>query len=144
MDSIRDILISVEERHASNLIAGIKTVELRRKKVNVSEGTRVWIYSKLPRGEIQAVGIVRKVIADTPPNIWRSCGRESAITKPEFDNYFAGNAAAYAIIFQEVKPLAPILDLVSIRNRIAHFQPPQFFKKLACDSPELALFETAL
>ncbi len=144
MDRPCDILISVEERHASNMLAGNKSVELRRKPLNICSGTRVWIYSKLPRGQIQALAIVDEVIAGTPRKVWARYGAQSGITKKEFDAYFEDIKICYAIILQKVKPVAPILKLESIRNKISHFHPPQFFKRLSKNSPELAFFQTAL
>ncbi|MHA1598256.1 MAG: transcriptional regulator [Alphaproteobacteria bacterium] len=144
MNNPGDILISVEERHASNMLAGKKSVELRRKPLNISSGTRVWVYSKLPRGQVQALAFVDEVVAGTPEKIWNSHGAQSAITKSEFDAYFADAKTGYAIVFEEVRPLAPILSLSSIREKISHFHPPQFFKRLTCDGPELTFFQTAL
>lgn len=144
MNNPGDILISVEERHATNMLSGNKSVELRRKQLNISPGTRVWVYSKLPRGQVQALAVVEAVVADTPRKIWNLYGAQSAISKSEFDAYFAGAKTGYAIIFQEVRPLAPILSLSSIREKISHFHPPQFFKRLTHGSPELVFFQTAL
>jgi len=144
MNNPNNILISVEERHASNMLAGSKSVELRRKPLNISFGTRVWVYSKLPRGQVQALAVVDEVVADAPEKLWNSYGPQSAITKAEFDAYFVGAEIGHAIVFQEVRPLAPILNLSSIREKISHFHPPQFFKKLTEDSPELAFFQTAI
>ncbi len=144
MNNPGDILISVEERHASNMLAGNKSVELRRKSLNISSGTRVWIYSKLPRGQVQALAVVDEIVADTPEKIWASYGTQSAISKSEFDSYFADAETGYAIVFQEVCPLKPILNLSSIREKISPFHPPQFFKRLTNGSPELAFFQTAL
>lgn len=144
MTASNDILISVEERHASNMLAGNKSVELRRKNLIVSPGTRVWIYSKLPRGQIQAIAIIDAVICSTPTQIWDRYGAQCAISKREFDEYFFDAEIGYAIIIEEIKPLAPFLSLASIREKISHFHPPQFFKRLAVDSTELAYFKTAL
>lgn len=144
MDNSGDILISVEGRHVSNMLAGSKSVELRRKPLNISSGTRVWVYSKLPRGHVDALAIVDEVVADAPDNIWNLYSEQSAITKDEFDAYFMGSEIGYAIVFHEVKALAPILSLYSIREKISQFHPPQFFKRLAKGSPELAFFQTAL
>ena len=144
MDNPDNILISVEERHTSNILSGNKSVELRRKPLNISSGTRMWIYSKLPRGQVQALAIVDEVVADSLEKIWCLYGAQSAISKSEFDAYFADAEIGYAIVFQEVRPLEPILSLSSIREKIAHFHPPQFFKRLANNSPELAFFQTAL
>ena len=144
MNNPGDILISVEERHASSMLSGKKSVELRRKPLNILPGTRVWVYSKLPRGQVQVLAIVDEVVAGSPSKIWRSYGAQSAISKREFDDYFADAKTGYAIILQEVRPLAPILNLASIRKKISHFHPPQFFKRLTSGSPELAFFQTAL
>ena len=144
MDNPGNILISLEERHTSNILAGNKSVELRRKPLNISSGTRVWIYSKLPRGQVQALAVVDEVVADSPEKIWSLYGARSAISKSEFNVYFAGAEIGYAIIFQEVRSLAPILSLSSIREKITHFHPPQFFKRLTNNGPELAFFQTAL
>jgi len=144
MDNPANILISVEERHASNLLSGNKSVELRRKPLNISSGTLVWIYSKLPRGQVQALAVVDNVVAGSTEKIWKLYGAQSAISRHEFNVYFTDVAIGYAIIFQEVRPLAPILSLSSIREKIAHFHPPQFFKRLTNSGPELAFFQTAL
>ena len=44
------ILISLASRHAENIFAGPKLVEVRRRTMNVVPGTTVWIYVKLPVG----------------------------------------------------------------------------------------------
>jgi predicted transcriptional regulator len=144
MDNPGDILISVENRHALSMLAGNKSVELRRKPLNISSGTRVWIYSKVPCGQIRALAVVDEVVADTPKNIWKLYGSQSAISKTEFNAYYDKSEIGYAMIFQKITPLAPILNLSSIREKISHFHPPQFFKRLTKGGPELAFFQTAL
>ena len=81
MDSSGDILISVEPRHATSMMSGLKSVELRRRSINITPGTRVWIYSKLPQGQIQVLATVDKVVEDKPINIWKTYGARSAISK---------------------------------------------------------------
>lgn len=144
MTSPGDILISVEERHVVNMLAGIKTVELRRKALNISCGTRVWIYCKLPHGQVRAIAIVDRIVSAAPEKIWINFGARSAISRREFRAYFANAKTGHAILIDEIRPLAPILNLASIREKISRFHPPQFFKRLDIDSPELKFFETAL
>lgn len=139
-----DILISVDGRHASNMLSGEKSVELRRKPLNIPSGTRVWIYSKLPRGQIQALALVDEVVSGTPKEIWNLYGSQCAISEDEFHAYFENVKISYAIVFDEIKALAPVLSLASIREQVSHFQPPQFFKRLHADGPELAFFNTAV
>jgi predicted transcriptional regulator len=144
MNRAEDILISVEERYAVSMLSGEKSVELRRKPLNIQPGTRVWIYSKLPKGEVQALGVVSSIVAASPQEIWEKYGPKSAITHNEFSGYFAGAEVGYAIVFECIHALQPILSLSSIREKISHFHPPQFFKRLASTGPELAFFETAI
>lgn len=144
MNNQENVLISVEERHASNILSGHKTVELRRKALNILPGTRMWIYSKLPCGQVQGFTIVKNVVSDSPKEIWNHYGSQSAISKSEFDEYFFGTALGYVILLGETVVLDVILSLSTIREEISHFHPPQFFKRLANTGPELAFFHSAL
>lgn len=139
-----DILISVDERHAANMLGGQKTVELRRRVIRVASGSRVWIYSKVPRGYVEALGIVDEVVADAPCRIWRDYGDQTAISRHEFETYFNGLDIGYAIVFKRVHRLKRILSLEDIRKQVSSFQPPQFFKRLTMKNPELAFFQSAL
>lgn len=139
-----NILISVHPRHVDSLVSGRKTVELRRRPLKLSEGCRVWIYCTLPRGAVEAVGIVATVVAAAPSEIWHSYGKRCGITKAEFDTYYSGADVAYAVVFSSVMKLPLTFALGEIRRHFASFQPPQFFKRLLAGGPELSLFMSAL
>ena len=138
-----DILISVDERHANNMLSGRKRVELRRRRMVLSEGDRVWIYSKVPRGQVDAIGIVDHVFAGTPSEIWGEFSDVTGVAKDEFFAYFSGIEIGYAIVFQDVTPLRGAVRLEDIRQQYESFQPPQFFQRLSACSPILQLFEQA-
>lgn len=144
MAEAEDILISVHPRHVDSMVRGVKTVELRRRPLKLTNGCRVWIYSTLPRGSVEALGIVRTVVVATPSVIWRDYGRKSGITKAEFDAYYEGADTAYAIVFSSVYKLDLPFALAEIRRHLKGFHPPQFFKRLATGGPELRLFAAAL
>lgn len=144
MAEANDILISVEQRHALNMVAGEKTVELRRRPVRVAQGCRVWIYSKVPRGHVEAIAIVDEVVTSAPSSIWARYSAQTGISRAEFDSYYDGCEVAYAILLRDVRRLGTTISLEEIRKRFASFQPPQFFRKLAEGSPELTLFNSAL
>ena len=135
-----NILISVRPRHVDSIVCGEKTVELRRRSLQLSPGCRVWIYTTLPRGAIEATAIVRTVVSDRPSVIWRKYGHLSGITKSEFYEYYNGVNVAYAIVFSSVEKLIVSLALAEIRQHLGQFHPPQFFKRLAPGSAELNLF----
>lgn len=135
-----DILISVHPRHVDSMLSGRKTVELRRRPLNLSRGCRVWIYCTLPRGSVEAFGTVRTVATGAPADIWRDYGSQAGITMAEFDAYYQDTDVAYAIVFSAVKKLPFAIKLDEIRKHRSSFQPPQFFKRLSINTPELKLF----
>ena len=55
------ILISLEARHAENIMLGRKLVEFRRRPMNVKPGATIWIYAKLPVGSIVGYASVTAV-----------------------------------------------------------------------------------
>lgn len=139
-----DILISVHEAYAMSMLSGTKTAELRRKAINLSPKTCVWIYSKLPRGRVEAMAIVDRVVAASPYRLWRCYATRIAISRSDFDAYLDGVDLGYAILFKEVRRLKSALRLSDIKDHSSNFHPPQFFTRLAIDDPELALFRSAL
>lgn len=140
MPESSDILISIEERHVRNLLAGTKRIELRRRAVRVPPKTRVWIYSKVPVGQLRAYGIVEAVVEASPSEIWGRYGSVSGLTFEEFYSYFEGSNSACALIFSQVNEVPPNLNLHALRAELQGFHPPQFFKYLSQDSKELQLF----
>jgi predicted transcriptional regulator len=144
MTEAEDILISVHPRHVDSMLHGVKSVELRRRPLKLADGCRVWIYSTLPRGSVEALGVVHTVVAAPPTAIWREYGQRSGITKEEFDAYYAEADTAYAIVFSSVEKLDLTFALAEIRRQLNSFHPPQFFKRLASGGPELDLFSSAL
>ena len=139
-----DILISVDERHVQNLLTGSKRIELRRRAVRVPPSTCVWIYSKVPVGQLRAYGIVESIVEASPREIWEQYGKVSGLTAEEFYSYFEGVDSACALIFSQVNELQPNLTLKALRSKLEGFHPPQFFKYLSQDSKELKLFRQQL
>lgn len=140
MGNASNILISIEDRHVKNLLNGTKKIELRRRHINVLPGSKVWIYSKIPTGKVYAYGIVDYIYAAGPDDIWNKYGEVSGISQPEFTEYFEGTEKGCAIVFREVQTISQSLSLDLIRAKLKSFHPPQFFKYLYEDSPELQLF----
>lgn len=144
MPDSANILISVDERYVQSMLAGTKTIELRRRAVRVPKGTTVWIYSKVPVGQLRACGIVKDTVEASPKEIWRDYGHLSGITADEFDDYYAGTEKACALLFSQVNEIPPNLTLNALRSKLQTFHPPQFFKYLRQDSEELELFRQHL
>ncbi len=141
MDNLpcNDILISLHPEHTENVLSGRKTVELRRRRLRVGPGTRVWIYTKQPRSRVDAYAIVREVYEGSQEELWAKFGDQVAISRSDFDNYLSGSETGCAIVFASVSRLARAVGLDEIRRKVAKFHPPQFFKRLEPNSIELAM-----
>jgi predicted transcriptional regulator len=124
------------------MLEGLKTVELRRRPVRVTPGTRVWIYSTTPRARLDATGVIQGVHESHPNEIWQRFGSRSGVSRSDFDGYFAGARTACAIVLTDIAPLAHSLSLGDLRRRVQRFHPPQFFKKLEPGSQVLACLES--
>lgn len=135
MGNSEHILISLEPRHAENIFAGQKLVELRRRTMNVLPGTTLWIYVKLPVGSIVGNAIVGKVHASSPNTLWRRYGSVSGLSKREFFSYFGGAEQGVALVLEKSKRLQSSLSLKVLRQVDEGFQPPQFFVRLTSEHP---------
>ncbi len=144
MSDRADILISLSQPYVDHLLSGRKTVELRRRAVNVLPGTRVWIYAKAPQANFPAVGVVKRIVTAPPAQLWKQFRKDSAVALSDFKEYFVGVNTGCAIVFESVQMLEPMVALTEIRRQARCFQPPQFFKRLSTDSPELKVLLTRI
>ncbi len=143
MIGAENILISVKYDYVIKMLNGSKTAELRRRQLRIQRGTRVWVYSKLPRGHIELVAVVDDVVAASPSKIWELYRERIAITEFEFSSYLQGVKVACAILLRDIVPVQPALRLDSLRRVSSKFNPPQFFKRLAAHGPELKKLSSA-
>lgn len=135
VSSNEHILISLESRHAENIFAGHKRVELRRRTMNVSPGATLWIYVKLPVGSIVGHARIGKVHASSPNALWRRYGSVSGLSRQEFFEYFVGTEQGVALVLEQSTRLRSSLSLETLRQVDESFQPPQFFARLTSEHP---------
>lgn len=142
--SINDqILISLEARHAENILQGKKLVELRRRPMNVKPGATIWIYSKLPVGSIVGSATVAAVHVHAPSTLWRKFGPLSGISRSEFFDYFYGISQGTALELTGSRRLCTSVTLEALRRFSVGFHPPQFFARLKHGAPLLAAISQA-
>lgn len=143
MIEAENILISIADRHARSMLSGVKTVELRRRTLRITPGTCVWIYAKLPKGRIELVATVDRIDAARPKDLWNLHQERVGISRREFSKYFDGVSMGCAIVFRDIFRLEPSIKLDDVRRVSKAFQPPQFFKRLNGNCPELRFFASA-
>ncbi|MGR2682401.1 hypothetical protein [Chromobacterium haemolyticum] len=141
MSEVENILISLDSRHAQNIYAGTKKVELRRRAFHVKAGDIVWIYEKVPVGAITGSASIVAVHVSSPTKLWHQFGSVSGLSKVEFFKYFWGLKTACAIELVEARKLTVPLPLATLRSVIENFQPPQFFLRLGSKKPILSALQ---
>lgn len=127
---MQEALISIKPKYVDRFLSGEKTVEIRRRRVNLDIGTRLWIYSTLPEGCISAVGIVKSIDVSNCEDIWAKYSSQMGITYDEFCRYVSGSNEISAIHIENIKRAFPAPTLACLRKKMGRFYPPQFFMKI--------------
>lgn len=143
MSAPHNFLISLEERHANRIFDGTKTVELRRRPMNVAIGATVWIYVKMPVGSVVGCAKVTGLHALAPTTLWNRFGAVSGLQRQEFFEYFSGLPKAFALSLSQPTRLASPIPLSKLRDVSSGFHPPQFFANVASDGPLLRAMSKA-
>ncbi|SPA48448.1 conserved protein of unknown function [Cupriavidus taiwanensis] len=128
------VLISLDERHANNILAGTKRVELRRRTMHVVSGTVVWLYVKQPVGSVVGRAVVAATHTLTPSQIWRRFGQCSGLKKAEFFDYVEGLETAFVLELKDVRRMQDPVPLDALRDASSRFHPPQFFTRIDATS----------
>jgi predicted transcriptional regulator/DNA-binding XRE family transcriptional regulator len=123
----RDVVLSIRPQYSSKIIAGQKTVELRRRfPVLAPKGTIAYIYSTSPVMAMVGEAEIRDVVKLSVDEIWKSYRDIAFIEKPDFDRYFEGLDEGFVLHFVRARAFAVPMPLSDLRERFG-FEPPQSF-----------------
>ena len=129
------ILISLEPRHAINILQGTKRVELRRRVLNVKPGTTVWFYAKAPVASVIGRARIERTHHAAPNTLWRKFSGVVGISREEFFAYFKGTTKGAALVLADAVRLHRHVSLKELRCPEMGCHPPQFFSRLAPGHP---------
>lgn len=127
------VLLSVRSPHVERLLAGTKTIEFRRRRWSVPDGTRVLLYGSREHRAILGSITIKATHVGTRTAMWRVHGAESGLTRQEYRDYFAGSEIAVAIEVANVARLSSPLDLAELRRRSPDFHVPQSYRLMHHD-----------
>ena len=123
----RDIVLSVRPVYSQKIIAGKKTVELRRRfPRSAPPGRVVYIYSTSPDRAITGIAQIVDVIRIPVSDLWDRFSHCTFVERRDFDVYFEGLEEGFALKLANARPLTRRLDLSELRERF-DFEPPQSF-----------------
>ena len=137
-----DALISIKPEYVKMILCGEKSIEIRNRPVKLEPHTRLWIYSTLPKGRLEAVAIVQLIKFDSPSVIWKHHYKKIGISWKVFLSCVNGSRRISAIFLKDVCSLMPSLALSDLRSGIQGFHPPQFLKRIETTSPFFELLKT--
>ena len=126
----RDFLVSIRPTYAEKIIAGQKTVELRRRfPQTASPGAIALIYSSSPVQAIIGYAVVDHVQRLPIDSMWTRHGGAACITKDDFYEYFDGADEGFAIVIRKAEKFKQEICVSDLRERFG-FVPPQSFRYL--------------
>lgn len=123
----RDVVLSIRPKYTSRIMAGEKTVELRRRfPASAPKGTIAYIYSTSPERAMVGFAEITGVRKLDIEEIWNRYASVAFIERTDFDAYFEGLDQGFALEFSNVRPFETPLSLTDLRERFG-FEPPQSF-----------------
>ena len=118
------LLISIRPQWVRQILAGRKTVELRRRPPSLNEPVPALLYETSPAYRLRASCMIGPVRSGPPNALWDELGRRSCASKEEYDAYFEGRERAHGMDLRNVQEMPSHLTLDWLR-REAGFVPPQ-------------------
>jgi predicted transcriptional regulator len=130
MQHDRTTLLSVRPRFAEALLAGTKTVEIRRRRAHIADGSLCLLYASSPVRALVGAVRVRRTDTDSPDALWSRWGDEAGLTRHEFDAYLDGSTLPCAIVVGAAARLPYPIGLDELRRRQDEFVTPQSYRFL--------------
>jgi predicted transcriptional regulator len=132
MDAIpeftRDLLVSLHPHHALSILAGEKTVELRRRfPEQHTRGASALIYSTAPVQAIVGVARIKHVFKLPVSRIRKEYGAAACVSKAEIDAYFSGLREGYVILLEGAQQLKRQVTIEDLYRRFG-IVPPQSYR----------------
>ena len=126
LDPDRALVLSLRPRFAEAILAGIKTVEVRRVMPRITVPTLALLYASGSARALVGMCVVRSVARYPADGLWHLHGADTALSRAEFDAYLQGRDCGVALLLERPEPLAAPIPLHTLRQ--AHgFRPPQSF-----------------
>ena len=130
LDQSRMIVLSLKPRFAKAILAGTKTVELRRTRPKIEVPTRALLYATTPVRALLGTCIITDVRSANLTALWRKYGSRSDLSHDEFKRYFEGLDVGTALTLSHQQPLDKLVPLQDLRGNPRGFRPPQSFAYL--------------
>lgn len=124
----RAVLLSIKPKYADLIIAGSKTVELRRSWPSNDVGVMI-IYSSAPVQRLTGIALVKEIKECDFDTLWGiSQTHGGGVTHEELKEYIGKKKQSYGVMLGRVIPAEILIDP---KQLFPNFTPPQGFMYLS-------------
>ena len=127
LDPDRMVVLSLKPRFAEAILAGVKTVELRRTEPKIVVPTRALLYGASPVRALLGTCIITSVQPLDLQALWREHGPGAGLLYHEFQQYFEGVDVGTALTLTQPRAFSRRIPLQDLRAKPKGFRPPQSF-----------------
>ena len=110
------VLLSVKPKFARALIAGTKTIEVRRRFPSLETGTAVFVYSSAPDSAIIGVLAACRVFTAPSTSLFDTHGSFLDASQEELDSYLRGTRDARLLEVSKGQPMNSPISLRTLRR----------------------------
>lgn len=139
LDRDRMVVLSLKPRFAGAILAGSKTVELRRTTPKIDVPTRALLYATAPVRALLGTCVVTDVESADLTVLWRKHRSQCALAYGEFQRYFEGVAIGTALTLAQPQSFSSEVPLQDLRAKPRGFRPPQSFAYVDADTGNLLM-----
>lgn len=118
-------ILSIKPVYAQQILAGTKTIELRRSAMGLKRDDVIIVYISSPEQRLGMWFRVREVEALPVDKMWSRYHERLGIDHEPYLAYFEGAPRAIGLHVGEFHPFDPGLSLPEIRRLVPGFVPPQ-------------------
>lgn len=127
LDRDRMVVLSLKPRFAEAILAGNKTVELRRTMPQIVVPTQALLYATSPVRALLGTCVVTDVVSADLDILWRNFGSRADLNYREFKQYFDGVDSGAALTLADPRTFTRRIPLEDLRAKRKGFRPPQSF-----------------
>jgi predicted transcriptional regulator len=123
-----DIVMSIRPEYADKIMAGQKTIELRRRiPKSLRLGQTVYIYASSPQKALVGAAIVTDVKRLPVSRLWRHYAKLACVQEEAFQRYFCGLDEGFGLLLSHVVRFKSPIPVAELRDRFG-FVPPQSYR----------------
>ena len=139
LDQERMIVLSLRPRFAEAILAGVKTVEFRRREPRIVVPTRALLYAASPVRALVGTCVVTSVESAGLVDLWGEHGPRSGLALSEFESYFEGAEVGTALTLAHPQRFRKGVSLQDLRAQPGGFRPPQSFAYVGAETGDQLL-----